>query len=714
MMDVTAETIKHKDGSWVVKVDVFPKVKDGPKVQGHFEVKFENITLSRSVELSSTTERVTFNVTIPKTMGIKEWWPNGYGNQTLYDLYVFYTDSFGTMNNKKVRIGFRTVEIVQDYVSVNKTKGRTFYFRINGQAIFLKGSNWIPADSFLERVTRDRVYNYLKSAADVHMNSMRVWGGGIYEFDMFYEIADELGIMIWQDFMFACAMYPADDDFLSSVKDEVRHQVRRLKHHPSVIVLSGNNENEKALVQDWYGTDVNFTRYKNDYLKLYKDTIYSVVQEEDTSRPFIASSPSNGIETIEEGWVAKQPYSTLYGDVHEYKYLVPFFDPNQYSIPRLSSEFGLQSFPSYEALQTVYNDTDMDYWSDMNDYRNHHPFGNIEMMAEAIQYVKLPNKVDRRERFKDLIYITQIDQAIGMKTETEHLRRWQNRLDNEGQGNTMGALYWMLADIWQAPTWASLEYGGKWKMLHYFAKQFFSPTLISPVQDGNMLDVYVILDELPVKEWRHPVDHTLQFHPRENPRPFSMWDVSTWHNFVGNGQTKRQLTPRGSTLEFTGNLYIEIYSWDNMTPLKTWKIPFTVNSTAQSVYRHDLGQIVTSSGCIRSKACFIAFHFGNTSGPTNWMPLSQFNNAEGLQKANIKITNVQATSKPNEFTLTLTTDALAPFVWVDTNNVKGRFSDNGFLMYQKTMTLTFYAWETVDVNTLTNSLSVKSLMDVYE
>lgn len=716
MRDVTSETVKNKDGSWLLKVDVFTEVPTGTTAKGQIEVKLADTSVTKSIQvtLSSDNNKATLNISIPEAVTIHEWWPNGYGNQTLYDLFIFFTDAFGTMNNKKIRIGFRTVEVVQDYVSVNKSLGRSFYFRINGQPIFLKGSNWIPADAFLERVTRDRVYNYLKSAADVHMNTMRVWGGGIYEFDMFYEIADELGIMLWHDFMFACAMYPTDDEFLASVSEEVRHQVRRMKHHPSIIVLSGNNENEKALRQDWYGTDINFTRYKNDYLKLYKDTIYNIVLEEDTSRPFLASSPSNGIQSQQEGWVAKQPWSTLYGDIHSYNYLIPFFDPGQYRIPRMSSEYGLQSYPSFETLEPVYSEQDMDYWFDLNDYRNHHPFGNVEMMAEAIQYLRLPNNPDRKQRFKDLIYITQIDHAVGMKVETEHYRRWQNRLDDEGQGNTMGALYWMLADIWQAPTWASLEYGGKWKMLHYFAKKFFAPTLISPYLDGNYVDVYIVLDELPVKELRHPVQHTLHFRPKSNPRPFSIFDLSTWsQGHVTNDIQSKKMSSNPSD-EFSGNLYVEMYTWDNMKTLYTWKIPFTVNSTAHSIFRHNLNDLMTTAGCLRNKLCFLFFHLGDPfSGPSNFISLTEFSNAEGLQNATVKVSNVMATAKQDEFVITLTTDAIAPFVWIEAYKVKGRFSDNGFLMIHKDTNLTFYAWETVDVDTLKAALSVKSLMNIY-
>ncbi|KAL3837189.1 hypothetical protein ACJMK2_022560 [Sinanodonta woodiana] len=711
--DITTETNKMKDGSWTLTVGVFMEVQNvtGYPVGGQIEALVDNTTLRYTHDVMITPEQnnLTFTIKIPPSQGIKLWWPNEYGEQSLYNLNVAFTSKDGAeVSNKKIRFGFRTVELVQDYVSVNKSQGRHFYFRINGIPIFFKGSNWVPADSFPERATKDRVYRYLKSAADVHMNSMRVWGGGVYESEDFYDIADELGIMIWQDFMFGCAMYPTDPAFLNSVRQEVTYQVRRLKHRPSVVAYSGNNENEKALRQDWYLTDVNYTLYYNDYLKLYRDTVYDVVKNEDTSRPFLPSSPTNGILSIQEGWIAQQPWDEHYGDIHDYRYLDPYFDPSVYRIPRFASEYGLQSLSSYETLEKVYNETDMDYWSDMNEHRQHHPFGNIEMMAETIMYIQVPNCPDRKQKFKDLIYATQINQAIGMRTETEHYRRHQNYLNADGRGNTMGALYWMLADIWQAPSWASIEYGGKWKMLHYFAEKFFSPLLISPYDDGDNVNVYIILDAVKVKEIRHP-DNTVVFAPDFESPTFA--DIFGHPNAIGH--------PSGSGIHashqaLTGTLYIQMFTWQTLKPLLTWAVPFSMNTTSQSVFIRNVNDMMLEAGCPRRLSCFLFFYLGDPYNSTaTWHALSAYKDAVGLQKANIQITSIQAGPNTGIFTVTLSTDAIAPFVWLETYGVKGRFSDNGFLMVHSQKNVTFTAWEVVDVPTLRKSMTVKSLMDVY-
>ncbi|KAJ8307151.1 hypothetical protein KUTeg_015235 [Tegillarca granosa] len=543
--------------------------------------------------------------------------------------------------------------------------GQTFYFRINGRPIFLKGSNWIPADSFQERVTEKKIYELLESASYVNINSIRICGIGfsqkfvetvetdfglpqgylwlpqIYESDYFYQKADELGIMIWQDFMFACAMYPVDQPFLDSVKQEIIHN-------------------------------------------LYKDVISVIVSKEDTSRPFISSSPSNGAESLLENWVAKMPWSELYGDIHDYRYLDPFFDNSVYRIPRMASEYGLQSYPSYKSLEEVYAPEDLDYWSDMNDYRQHHPMGNIELLAEMIMYLN-------------------IDQAVAMKTETEHYRRWQNIIESSGRGNTMGAMYWQLNDIWQAPTWASIEYSGKWKMLHYYAKHFFAPVLISPYLDGDFVDVFLCIDGVPVSEVRHPVTHKLSFHH----------NLSSQKMFKGMFPDKSRNEAISQVVEMeqlkgtSGTLYIRMYSWDNMAFLHEWKINYTVSTTAESIFRKNVNELMKEAGCIRNKICFLYFHMGDiNTGPVAWLPLTVFKDAIGLSKTGIQIATVEPVQKGLVWNVGITTNAIAPFVWLDVEGVRGHFSDNGFLMVTDKKIVTFYAHELTDPNTFTNGLHI--------
>lgn len=240
---------------------------------------------------------------------ISLWWPNGHGSQPLYNL-TLQIKILDEIQNLTKKIGIRTVELVQEPLQ----KGFSFYFKINGVPIFAKGSNWIPSNILPEHSYNEKTITHLlTSSKAAHMNMLRVWGGGMYESKRFYEIADELGIMIWQDFMFACAMYPTTDDFLKSTKVEIEQNVRRLSNHPSIVVWAGNNENEAALYGNWYGTGT-AEIYRKDYEKLYVDNVKVWMKSLDQTRPFLVSSPSNGIFAEENGRFDLNPQSTHYGD----------------------------------------------------------------------------------------------------------------------------------------------------------------------------------------------------------------------------------------------------------------------------------------------------------------------------------------------------------------------------------------------------------------
>uniref|UniRef100_A0A182TBK7 beta-mannosidase n=1 Tax=Anopheles maculatus TaxID=74869 RepID=A0A182TBK7_9DIPT len=262
---------------------------------------------------------------------VERWWPNGFGKQTLYSLYVRWEDV--TVNSvelpnpdtkiseKVIRIGFRTVQLVQE----RATDGLMFYFRVNDVPIFAKGSNWIPSSVLPERsydvnyectiTTHYSIVKFLLYAArDAHMNMLRVWGGGLYESDHFYRMADELGLLIWHDLMFACSMYPSDADFLHTVADEVRQNVRRIQHHPSIAVWATNNENEVALRQNWYKTETNFSTYAAQYTQLYVDVVRPTVMANDPWRTVLLSSPSNGNYRSDGEYIAQNPQDPHYGD----------------------------------------------------------------------------------------------------------------------------------------------------------------------------------------------------------------------------------------------------------------------------------------------------------------------------------------------------------------------------------------------------------------
>ncbi|ESO06388.1 hypothetical protein HELRODRAFT_64903, partial [Helobdella robusta] len=502
---VTCETVVDNN-NWRLQISTFLLVSGqsfGKSLKVIVSISQLNVTYEEIVVLRAIHQKHD------NSSSIKMWWPYGMGDQVLYAVVSHFE-----LDSKMIRIGFRTVDLVQDYVQ--EDNGLTFYFSINNQPLFLKGSNWIPMTNFLTNQTSDEADWLLRSAIEVNMNVLRVWGGGVYETDEFYQRADELGILIWQDFMFACALYPTNRMFLDDVRLETIHQVvRRLKHHPSIIIWSGNNENEGVLANNWYGiSDEDFPMYKSDYVKLYVDVIRDVILHEDMSRPYISSSPTNGLQTMKEGWVSKNPQDVRFGDIHFYNYTMDGWQPAFYLKPRMASEFGFQSWSSAESLLDV--SRPKDDWKLMGEFalhRQHHSNGEKEIFYEINQHMEfnLTSKNDT-EHFIHYVYLSQINQAMSVRAQVEHYRR-SACLGLCGDGGTMGALYWQLNDVWQAPTWSSIEHNGKWKLLHYYARHFFSSYLISPViseevlnENGKKDDViqfYSIIDHMYLDEVLH-------------------------------------------------------------------------------------------------------------------------------------------------------------------------------------------------------------------
>ncbi|XP_053372785.1 beta-mannosidase-like [Mercenaria mercenaria] len=699
---------------WRLHVDVFTRNSDNIGGKGILELTLEDtdVSLVRKAKLNGGSQKLTAEFDIPKKTGIIAWWPRGYGPQTLYNLSVALKTELGILlSEKTVRFGFRTVKLVQEPISARERDGLSFYFRINDHPIFLKGSNWVPADSFPERVTKARIRNYLQSAVDANMNCLRVWGGGIYETDYFYDLADEYGILIWQDFMFACALYPANEEFLSSVREEVTYQIIRLKNHPSVFVYSGNNENEVAITGGWWPGVFRNQKLMSDYVKLYINTIQDIVKEDDPTRPFLISSPSNGVRTVMDGGISNtDPGGVLYGDIHDYQYTQPFFDDMTYKVPRMASEYGLQSFPSLESLDEVYDKRDLFYESDLNDYRQHHAGGNLQMQHLITMYMLPPESSVPHQRFEDIIYCTQIVQAIAMRTETEHYRRWQSEVNLYGEGKTMGAMYWMFADIWQAPSWSSIEYGGKWKMLHYYAYHFFSPVLISPYVSRDKLQVYVVVDELPKFQRTYLLDGKTFSQKNSKFGTFS----SSWKHILLDLLKDNLEGSNEALLLLSGTVYLRVYSWDNMEPKHTEEIAFELYKPAEQVYEESVANLVWKADCGAPEHCFIVLYIGDlNNGLSTWYPLTTFKKSKGLRVPNMKVDQIMESEDRDTFEIHLITDAIAPFVWLEAYSIKGRFSDNGFLMFQAEKTIVFYAWESTDVDTLKDIISVKSLMDIY-
>ncbi|KAL1122811.1 hypothetical protein AAG570_003137 [Ranatra chinensis] len=598
-------------------------------------------------------DRIILNV--PKEK-VELWWPNGYGEQKLYDLTVSFK-SGPQASRKLIKIGFREIELVQDPVAADPDKGLSFYFKVNGVPIFAKGSNWIPSHVLPEHSANiERVHNLLSSAKQANFNMLRVWGGGLYESDMFYQLCDELGIMVWQDMMFACNMYPSESGFLNSVSTEIQQQVNRLQHHASIALWAGNNENEAALRENWYGTAHNFSLYKQDYIKLYVDTIKTAVKSADPTRPFLTSSPSNGLETEKEGYVSENPQSSLYGDVHYYNYMANGWSWLIYPKTRFASEYGIQSLPSLATLSQAAVPSDLVIGSKFLNHRQHLA-GGYEIMTLLI-YKNLP-QFNSLETF---IYFSQINQAMTVKTETETYRRERSKLYDTGEGLTMGALYWQLNDIWQAPSWSSIDYNGTWKMLHYYAKDFFAPIITSPVVTADSIFAVTIVSDLLIN--------------------------------ISSAQ-----------------LVIKLYKYNStdFAPVSDQQFNVTVSKSTE-VMRTDLNELLQVCG---SDHCFVITQLfsGDPAttealAPDNFVFTTPLTSAQ-LPSPNVKIKRVDS-RMDYEAVITLQTDRIALFVWLEAD-IPGIFSHNGFHMLEPKKQVVFTSYHPLNVQQFISHLKVTAL-----
>uniref|UniRef100_A0A0K8U7S0 beta-mannosidase n=1 Tax=Bactrocera latifrons TaxID=174628 RepID=A0A0K8U7S0_BACLA len=444
---------------------------------------------------------IMFSQTFPLNSVIA-WWPNGFGSQNLYTFNFVLNAWLGnegpnidspTVSQKSIRIGFRTVELVEQEQA--NRNGYTFYFRINGEDIFIKGANYMPTHVLPEKMQEpERLKHLLTSARDANMNMLRIWGGGIYESDLFYELADTLGLLIWQDMTFASAMYPVDAAFLDSVRTEVVQNVHRIAYHPSLVVLAANSENELALAQNLYGTLVEQKRFEHEYRTLY---VHNVIQQlKSMQHPArvtpLLSTPSIGKRGEKYNYIAPDPQSAQYGDVHFFVVHENGWNVNIYPTPRFVSEYGFQSLPRTEAWKRSMRSEDN--LMDIMRHRQHHPMAMLPIVNLIRPNLPLPLTKDAR--YTDaLIYFSQIAQAMALKVETE----WYRSLRNT-EHRTMGALYWQLNDVWVAPSWSAIDFYGNYKLAYYWSKQFLAPITIIALPDtnNNAINVTIVCDQLEV------------------------------------------------------------------------------------------------------------------------------------------------------------------------------------------------------------------------
>lgn len=395
------------------------------------------------------------------------WWPNGQGEQKLYTL----TSSLGD-RVKETKVGFRTIEVLVEDDKI----GRSMTFRINGRDIFCKGANWIPTDALPGEQSESKTRHLLESAKNAHMNMIRVWGGGQYETDFFYNSCDELGLLIWQDFMFSCSLYPSDREFLASVNKEVQAQILRLKNHPCLALWCGNNEDIGALA--WFEeSKKNRDLYLLDYDRLNEGVLAKAVEEFDPMRQWWPSSPSAGEGDYSDCWHDDTRGDMHYWSVwHEGKPFESYYD----ILPRFCSEFGFQSFPSLEQVKTY---APREEWNVSSPAMMHHQKnerGNEIIMSTLCRYFRFPQK------FSDFLYLSQVQQAWAIQTAVEYWR--------SNRPVCMGALYWQLNDNWPVASWSGIEYSGDWKLLHYNAVRFYRPVHITGWIKNEEIHAAVIND----------------------------------------------------------------------------------------------------------------------------------------------------------------------------------------------------------------------------
>ncbi|MDR1639536.1 MAG: glycoside hydrolase family 2 protein [Clostridiales bacterium] len=413
----------------------------------------------------------------------KLWWPNGYGDQPLYQATIALNDGDVLLESKTASIGLRTLELRRE----EDEWGKSYEFVVNGKAIFLRGSNLIIEDSLLTRNSKERTEKMLRNSVLANFNCVRVWGGAIYPDDCFYDACDRLGLIVYQDFMFACHAYPVREDFLQSVKEEIKDNVKRIRHHACLGLWSGNNEIETIIemftspepmfagIKEYFnfsGTDEEVELMKSEYLELFCHVVPDLLKELDPNTSYTRSSPATDIPFVRD---------ENRGDSHFYAAFVKMpYRKQRELFFRFVSEMGFQSYPSIKTINSFTEPEDR--WPNSPVMLKHQKSnkGNEDIEKYMAQDFKVP------EDFGLYVYASQILAGEILKLVTEHLRR--------SRGRCMGMITWQLNDCWPAVSWAGLDYCGRWKAQQYYSKRFYAPVLVSIAEEGKTAEVHVTND----------------------------------------------------------------------------------------------------------------------------------------------------------------------------------------------------------------------------
>ncbi|WP_016778679.1 beta-mannosidase [Anaerophaga thermohalophila] len=434
---------------------------------------------SKNVELKQGTNEIPFELEVNDP---KLWWTNGLGEPHLYSFNFSLKDEIRLLDTHQLNYGIRTLKLVQE----PDETGHTFYFELNGIPVFMKGANVIPSETLTPLITKQRYQRLINNAVEANMNMIRIWGGAIYGDNYLYELCDENGILVWQDFMFACALQPGDEDHLENIRKEAEYNVKRLRNHPSLALWCGNNENFHGW-HEWgwkemYEPDVRDFVW-NTYEKIFHEILPGAVEKYDPQRAYWPSSPmgyggtkanrKSGDEHDWTIWFGQKPFSAYEEDV-----------------PRFVSEYGLQSFPSMHTIRQFTEKQDESYDSEVMRHRQRGRMPYIRPGFDGNDMIKwyMEQYYDVPDSFENFVYVSQLLQAKAYKTAIEAHRR--------NKPHCMGSLYWQLNDSWPTISWSTVDYYGRWKASHYFVREANEPIMISPVNEDGKVRVYAVNDYL--------------------------------------------------------------------------------------------------------------------------------------------------------------------------------------------------------------------------
>ena len=467
----------HKKNAVTVTAEVQLSKENTAGEFGDYTVSIE-ITgpeYNQKQQLSAETDKTTFKFNIENP---HLWWPNGYGEQPLYNVSIQLLD-----RNKNVtetvykKIGLRTLTISQE----KDQWGSEFAFCVNGLKIFTRGGNYIPEDCLYTRISHETQKYLLESCKKANFNCIRVWGGGYYPSDYFYDLCDEMGLIVWQDLMYACNVYDVTKAFGESCRQETLDNVKRLRHHASLGLWCGNNEIESAW-DHWQDFQTETPYLRADYIKLFEDILPGAVREADKDTFFWPSSPSSG-------GCFDNPDDENRGDNHYWDVWhgqKPFTDYQKYHF-RFCSEFGFQSFPCMKTIESFTEEKDRNIFSRVMESHQKNDAANGKILYYLSENFQYPQDLNH------LLYVSQILQGMAMKYGVDHWRR--------NRGRCMGTLYWQVNDNWPVASWSSIDYFGRWKALHYMARKFYAPLAVSMKREGEIFEAYLENETDQAQEW---------------------------------------------------------------------------------------------------------------------------------------------------------------------------------------------------------------------